>query len=531
MAKQFLIDKQAREKLALGVNKLANIVKTTLGPKGRNVVLDRKYAPPLITNDGVTIAKEITLEDSFENMGASLIKEVCIKTNDTAGDGTTTAIVLSQVLLNEGIKNFVAGANPIVMNKGINKAVDLCIKTLEQNSIKISTEKQIEQIATVSSGDEKIGKLISKAKQLVGDNGVITLGESKTDTTDLSVVDGLQFDNGYISPYLCTNPEKLTTEFDECFVLILEEKLTNIQQILPILEQLANTLNKLLVIATDFEEEFVSTIILNKMRNMLNCALVKAPFFGEKRSEFLQDLALICNTKVYSKTSGDNLQTLSLQDLGIAKNVVITKHNTTLVSKANNKQILSEKVNQIKDKILTATGDYEKEQLKIRLARLSGGVAMINVGASTEVELQEKKLRIEDALSATNAASQSGITLGGGCALLKCKKPLLKLIKTLSGDEKIGAQILLKVIQAPLIQIATNAAVSYEVILDKIYKSKNTNYGYDALNNTYCDMIKSGIIDPTLVTITALNNARSVVTTMLTTQVLVTDILDTKTNA
>ena len=523
MAKQILTSQDARLKLETGVNKVANLVKLTLGPKGRNVVLDRKFAPPLITNDGVTIAKEIELVDPYENMGASLIKEVCTKTNDIAGDGTTTAIVLSQCMLNYGLKNFVAGSNPIIMNKGIQKATKVCIDTLNENSICISTPEQIEQIATISSGDKNIGTLIKKAKNLVGDKGIITLGESKTDSTELVVVDGIQFDSGYVSPYLVTNQEKMQVEYDEAKILILEQKLSSIQEILPILEQIVNTSYKLVIIAQDFEDEVVSTIIVNKMRNMVNCALVKAPLFGEKRSEFLQDLSILCNTQVYSKNSNVNIQDLTLNDLGTAKNIVITKHNTTFVCKSCNKQLLKERIKHIENAIQYATLDYDKEQLKIRLARLSGGIAVINVGATTEIELQEKKLRIEDALSATNSACESGITLGGGCALLKCKDKLTNLISSLEGDEKVGASILLEVIKAPLLQIATNAGKNGEVVLNNIYNSKELNYGYDALNDRYCDMLKEGIIDPTLVTTTALKNACSVVTTMLTTEALVTD--------
>ena len=526
MQKQFLTNTQARQKLEQGVNKVADLVKIKLGPKGRNVVLDRKFATPLITNDGVTIAKEINLPDPFENMGASLIKEVCIKTNDIAGDGTTTAIVLSQCMLNEGLKNFVAGCNPIKLNIGLKKATELCIETLQKNSIKIDTNKQIEQIATVSSADPKIGMLIAKAKALVGEDGVITLQDSKTDTTDLSVVEGIQFENGYISPYLCTNQQKMQIEYDEALVLLTDQKISSIQQILPILEQLVGTTQKLIIIADDFDEEVVSTIIVNKMRNMLNCALIKAPLYGEKRRDFLQDMAILCNTKVYSNTTGDNLSDLTIEDLGNAKNIVITKHNTTLLCKCLNKQELDSRISLIKQSIQSAPSDYDKEQLKIRLARLTGGIGVISVGATTDVELQEKKLRIEDALSATNSACQQGITLGGGCALLKCNKPLQELINSLDGDEKVGAQILQKVICAPLLQIAKNAGVSGEVILQNINNSDNPNYGYNALDGSYCDMIEQGIIDPTLVTITALNNACSVVSTMLTTEALVTDLED-----
>ncbi len=530
MAKQILTNNQARQKLSQGVNQVADLVKITLGPKGRNVVLDKKFATPLITNDGVTIAKEIELSDPYENMGANLIKEVCIKTNDVAGDGTTTAIVLSQCMLNEGLKSFVAGYNPIGLNKGIKKAVKVCVDTLQKNSIKITTNKQIEQIATVSSGDETIGKLISKAKELVGKNGVITLQDSKTDTTDLSVVDGIRFENGYISPYLCTNQEKLQIEYDEAYLLIANQKLNNIQEILPLLEQLVGTGHKLLVIAEDFDDEFVATIIVNKMRNMLNCALVKAPWYGEKRTEFLQDLALLCGTKVYSKSTGDDISTLTLLELGLAKNIVITKNTTTLVCKNCDKKQLNEKIQSVTQSIDHATNDYDKQQLRLRLARLSGGIGVISVGASTEVELQEKKLRIEDALSATNSACQQGITIGGGCALLKCKQPLLDLIETLSGDEKVGASILLKVICAPLLQISHNAGVNGEVVLNTLSANNNPHYGYDAMNNCYCDLLEQGIIDPTLVTITALNNACSVVTTMLTTEGLVTDCVEQNKN-
>ena len=529
MSKKILEGIEARKALEQGVNTLANTVKITLGPKGRNVVLGKKYASPLITNDGVTIAKEIELDNPFENMGAELIKEVSVKTNDVAGDGTTTACVLAQAIIREGMKNFAAGANPIILKKGIFKAVEVVTEELKKISKPVSNSNDIKQVASISAGDEQIGELIASAMEKVGSDGVITVEESQTMKTELSVVEGMQFDRGYLSPYMCTNTEKMFAELDNPYILITDKKISNIQEILPILEEIVKQSAKLLIIADDVEGEALTTLILNKLRGTFNCVAVKAPSFGEKRKAMLEDIAILTGGSVVSEELGLDFKNITLDNLGRAKTVRVDKDNTTIVEGNGETEKIQARVISIKEQIKNQKSEYEIEKLNDRLARLAGGVAVIKVGAATEVEMKEKKLRIEDALAATKAASEEGIVAGGGVALLKTTPELKKLIETLSGDEKTGASIVLSAIEEPIRQIAKNSGVDGGVVVNKIYENLDKNaYGFDALNNTYCDMLECGIVDPTKVTRSALQNAASVSATMLTTEALVVEIEDKK---
>ena len=524
MYKETISGKNARILLENGVNKVANIVKTTLGPKGRNAVLERGFLQPLITNDGVTIAKEIDLEDKFENLGAKLIKEVCQTTNDCAGDGTTTAIVLAQKLLNESMKTLsTKNINPLWLISGIRKATDNCIETLKQNSKPVLTSKEIEQVATISSGDNEIGKLIAEAKSKVGSDGTITLQDGNTDKTFLTVHEGMQFDKGYVSPYMCNDISKMQVLYNDALLLVTDMKISNIQELLPILEQIVATNQNLVIICDDIEDEVLSALVINKMRGTFNCTVVKAPMFGDKKTAILEDIAVLCNTTMFSKTKGSVLKDIQLENLGKLKQVKITKDNTTIVPSLTNKDLLLKRMSAIKEQIELAETDFDKDQLKTRLSKLAGGVATIYVGATTEVEQKEKKLRIEDAINATNAATEMGIVAGGGIALLNCKKRLIKFSKTLNSEEKQGANIVLKTISEPLKQILNNAEIDFEETVSKIENKNNINFGYDAKNNRFCDMIKSGIIDPAKVTISALKNATSIVTTMLTTDTLVVE--------
>ena len=525
MAKQIKYGEDARKALEKGVNVLADTVKITLGPKGRNVVLDKKYGTPLITNDGVTIAKEIDLKDPFENMGAQLIKEVSVKTNDVAGDGTTTACVLAQAIIREGLKNFTAGANPIILKKGIQKAIETATAELKKISKEVSTSKEIAQVASISAGDEEIGTLIAKAMEKVGADGVISVEEAKTMKTELSVVEGMQFDRGYLSPYMSTNMEKMVAELENPYILITDKKISTIQDILPLLEQIVKVGGKLLIIADDIEGEALATLVLNKLRGTFICVAVKAPAFGDKRKALLEDIAIVAGGKVISEELGLDLKQTDLSMLGRARFVKVDKDNTTIVDGAGEKSDISDRVKSIRAQLETVTSDYDKEKLEERLAKLAGGVAVIKVGAATEVEMQEKKLRIEDALAATKAASQEGVVPGGGVALLKTSAKLNALVAKLSGDEKTGASIVLRAIEEPIRQIAKNSGVDGGVVVNKIYEHiDDANYGFDALNNKYVDMVENGIIDPTKVTRSALENAGSVASVLLTTECLVADI-------
>lgn len=529
MAKKILEGIEARKALESGVNKLANVVKITLGPKGRNVVLGKKFSSPLITNDGVTIAKEIELDNPFENMGAELIKEVSVKTNDVAGDGTTTACVLAQAMVREGMKNFAAGANPIILKKGIFKAVDTVVDELKKISKPVTNSNDIKQVASISAGDEEVGELIATAMEKVGSDGVITVEESQTMKTELSVVEGMQFDRGYLSPYMCTNTEKMTAELDNPYILITDKKISNIQELLPLLEEIVKTGAKLLIIADDVEGEALTTLILNKLRGTFNCVAVKAPSFGEKRKAMLEDIAILTGGTVISEELGFDFKNVGLDMLGKAKLVKVDKDNTTIVEGGGEQEKIKARVNSIRSQIKAQTSDYEIEKLNERLAKLAGGVAVIKVGSATEVEMKEKKLRIEDALSATKAASEEGVVPGGGVALLKTAPAVKALIDTLSGDEKTGASIVLNAIEEPIRQIAKNSGVDGGVVVNKIYENLDKPaYGFDALNNVYCDLIEKGIIDPTKVTRSALQNAASVSATMLTTEALVVEIEDNK---
>ena len=525
MAKQIKYGEDARKALEKGVNVLADTVKITLGPKGRNVVLDKKYGTPLITNDGVTIAKEIDLTDPFENMGAQLIKEVSVKTNDVAGDGTTTACVLAQAIIREGLKNFTAGANPIILKKGIQKAIETATAELKKISKEVSTSKEIAQVASISAGDDEIGSLIAKAMEKVGADGVISVEEAKTMKTELSVVEGMQFDRGYLSPYMSTNMEKMVAELENPYILITDKKISTIQDILPLLEQIVKVGGKLLIIADDIEGEALATLVLNKLRGTFICVAVKAPAFGDKRKALLEDIAIVTGGKVISEELGLDLKQADLSMLGRARFVKVDKDNTTVVDGAGEKNDIADRIKSIRAQLETVTSDYDKEKLEERLAKLAGGVAVIKVGAATEVEMQEKKLRIEDALAATKAASQEGVVPGGGVALLKTAGKLNALVAKLSGDEKTGASIVLRAIEEPIRQIAKNSGVDGGVVVNKIYEHiDDANYGFDALNNKYVDMVESGIIDPTKVTRSALENAGSVASVLLTTECLVADV-------
>ena len=524
MAKQIKYGAEARKALETGVNTLADTVKITLGPKGRNVVLGRKFGTPLITNDGVTIAKEIELEDACENLGAQIIREVSTKTNDVAGDGTTTAAVLAQAIINEGSKNVAAGANPIILKKGIAKAVDVCVDELKNISKPITDKHAIAQVASISAGDESVGELISQAMEKVGNDGVITIEESKTMKTELKVVEGMQFDRGYASAYMATDLDKMVAELDNPYILITDKKISSIQEILPVLEQIVKTGRKLLIIAEDVEGEALATLVLNKLRGAFTCVAVKAPGFGDRRKAMLEDIAILTGGTVISQELGYELKDATLDMLGSAKQVKVDKDNTTIVEGAGNSEAIAQRVNQIKNQLAETTSEYDKEKLQERLAKLAGGVAVIEVGAATEVEMKERKLRIEDALNATRAAVEEGIVPGGGVALLATYNAVEKFVKTLDGDEKTGAKIVLAALQAPIKQIAYNAGVDGSIIIYELLKKKNPNRGYDAHNNKFVDMIDAGIIDPTKVTRSALQNAASVASTMLTTESIVVDL-------
>ena len=524
MAKQIIYGEDARKAIEHGVNQLADTVKITLGPKGRNVVLDKKFGAPLITNDGVTIAKEIELEDPFENMGAQLIKEVSTKTNDVAGDGTTSATVLAQAMINEGLKNLAAGANPMVMRKGIQKATAAAVEAVKGISQPVSGSNDIARVGTISSGDEHIGNLIADAMEKVSQNGVITIEESKTAETYSDVVEGMQFDRGYLSPYMATDMDKMEAVIDDALILITDKKISNIQEILPLLEQIVKAGRKLLIIAEDVEGEALATIVLNKLRGTFTCVCVKAPGFGDRRKEMLQDIAILTGGTVVSSDLGMELKDADLSVLGQAHQVKVTKENTTIVDGAGSSADIRARTAQIEHQISVSTSEYDKEKLQERLAKLSGGVAVIKVGAATETEMKEKKLRIEDALNATRAAVAEGIVAGGGTAYVVASKAADKLVATLSGDEKTGAAIVARALKAPIMQIAANAGLEGAVILNNVYNSRKANYGFDAANDKYGDMIELGIVDPTKVCRSALENAASVASMVLTTESLVADI-------
>ena len=524
MAKQIIYGEDARKAIEHGVNQLADTVKITLGPKGRNVVLDKKFGAPLITNDGVTIAKEIELEDPFENMGAQLIKEVSTKTNDVAGDGTTSATVLAQAMINEGLKNLAAGANPMVMRKGIQKATAAAVEAVKGISQPVSGSNDIARVGTISSGDEHIGNLIADAMEKVSQNGVITIEESKTAETYSDVVEGMQFERGYLSPYMATDMDKMEAVIDDALILITDKKISNIQEILPLLEQIVKAGRKLLIIAEDVEGEALATIVLNKLRGTFTCVCVKAPGFGDRRKEMLQDIAILTGGTVVSSDLGMELKDADLSVLGQAHQVKVTKENTTIVDGAGSSEDIKARTAQIEHQISVSTSEYDKEKLQERLAKLSGGVAVIKVGAATETEMKEKKLRIEDALNATRAAVAEGIVAGGGTAYVVASKAADKLVATLSGDEKTGAAIVARALKAPIMQIAANAGLEGAVILNNVYNSRKANYGFDAANDKYGDMIELGIVDPTKVCRSALENAASVASMVLTTESLVADI-------
>ena len=524
MAKQIIYGEEARKAIERGVNQLADTVKITLGPKGRNVVLDKKFGSPLVTNDGVTIAKEIELEDAFENMGAQMIKEVSTKTNDVAGDGTTTATVLAQAMIAEGLKNLAAGANPMVMKKGIQKAASAAVGAMKEISVPVSGSKDIARVGTISSGDELIGSLISEAMEKVSQNGVITLEESKTAETYSDVVEGMQFDRGYLSPYMVTDPDKMEAVIDDALILITDKKIGNIQDVLPLLEQIVKAGRKLLIVAEDVEGEALATIVLNKLRGTFTCICVKAPGFGDRRKEMLQDIAILTGGQVISSDVGMELKDADINMLGQAHQVKVTKENTVIVDGAGDPAEIRARVAQIERQIETTTSDYDREKLQERLAKLSGGVAVIKVGAATETEMKEKKLRIEDALNATRAAVAEGIVPGGGTAYVIAAKAADKLTATLEGDEKTGAALVAKALKAPIMQIAANAGMEGAVILNNVYGSSEANYGYDASGDQYGDMMTLGIVDPTKVCRSALENAASVASMVLTTESLVADI-------
>ena len=526
MAKDIIYGEQARKSLQAGIDKLADTVKITMGPKGRNVVLDKKFGSPLITNDGVTIAKEIELEDSFENMGAQLVKEVATKTNDAAGDGTTTATLLAQALVREGMKNIAAGANPMVVKKGMAKAVDTAVETIVANSKTVAGSADIARVATVSSGDESVGDLIAEAMEKVTADGVITIEESKTAETYSEVVEGMQFDRGYIAPYMVTDTEKMEAVIDDAFILITDKKITNIQEILLLLEQIVQAGKKLVIIAEDVEGEALSTLIVNKLRGTFTCVAVKAPGFGDRRKEMLQDIAILTGGQVISEELGLDLKETTIEQLGRARQVVVQKENTIIVDGAGDSENIKARVGQIKAQIETTTSDFDREKLQERLAKLSGGVAVIKVGAATEIEMKEKKLRIEDALAATKAAVEEGIVAGGGTALVNTIPAVAELCDKLEGDEKTGAQIVLRALEEPVRQIAANAGLEGSVIIDKIVNSGKVGFGFDAYKEEYVDMIPAGIVDPTKVTRSALQNAASVAAMVLTTESLVADIKD-----
>ena len=524
MAKQLKYGEDARRALEAGINALANTVKITLGPKGRNVVLDKKYGAPLITNDGVTIAKEIELEDPFENMGAQLIKEVATKTNDVAGDGTTTATLLAQAIVREGLKNLAAGANPMVLKRGIEDATEAAVEGLKEVSRPISGKQAIAQVASISAGSEAIGQLISDAMEKVGKDGVITVEESKTMKTELTTVEGMQFDRGYASAYMVTDTDKMVAELDNPYILITDKKISNIQEVLPVLEQVVQAGRKLLIIAEDVEGEALATLVVNKLRGTFTCVAVKAPGFGDRRKEMLRDIAILTGGQVISEELGLELKEATLDMLGQAHQVKVDKENTTIIDGAGDKEEIKNRVGQIKAQIAETTSDYDREKLQERLAKLAGGVAVIQVGAATEIEMKERKMRIEDALAATRAAVEEGIVPGGGVALLNAISKVQSLVSKNAGDAKTGVQIVLRAMEEPMRQIALNAGIDGAVIIENIRRSRKTGYGYDALKGEYVDMIERGIIDPTKVTRSALQNASSVAAMVLTTESLVTDI-------
>ena len=523
MAKDILYGIEARNALVRGVDKLADTVKITLGPKGRNVVLGKKYGSPLITNDGVTIAKEIELENEAENMGAQLVKEVATKTNDAAGDGTTTATLLAQAFVREGMKNVTAGANPMVVRKGMKKAVDAAVEALVANSKKVNGSADIARVGTISAGDEMVGQLIADAMDKVSADGVITIEESKSADTYSEVVEGMQFDRGYLSPYMATDMDKMETVFDDALILITDKKITNIQEILPLLEQIVQAGRKLLIIAEDVEGEALTTLVLNKLRGVFNCVAVKAPGFGDRRKEMLQDIAILTGGQVVSSEIGIELKDASIDMLGHARQIKVNKEHTIIVGGAGNPADIKMRVAQIRNAIVETTSEFDREKLQERLAKLAGGVAVIKVGAATEAEMKEKKLRIEDALNATKAAVEEGIVAGGGTAYLNVIPEVAKLVDAVDGDEKTGVKIVLKALEEPVRQIAANAGFDGGVIVDKIMSSGKTGYGFDAYNEVYCDMMASGIVDPTKVTRSALQNAASIASVILTTESVVAD--------
>ena len=523
MAKEIKYGAEARKALEAGVNQLADTVRVTLGPKGRNVVLAKSYGSPLITNDGVTIAKDIELEDAFENMGAQIVKEVATKTNDVAGDGTTTATVLAQAMINEGMKNLAAGANPIVLRKGMKKACDKAVEAILDMSETISGKDQIARVASISAGDDEVGQMVADAMEKVSKDGVITIEESKSMKTELDLVEGMQFDRGYISAYMATDMEKMVAELDNPYILITDKKISNIQEILPLLEQIVQSGSKLLIIAEDIEGEALTTLIVNKLRGTFQVVAVKAPGYGDRRKEMLQDIAILTGGKVISEELGYELKDATLDDLGRAKSAKITKENTVIVDGMGAKEDIAGRVNVIKAQLEETTSEFDKEKLQERLAKLAGGVAVIRVGAATETEMKEAKLRMEDALNATRAAVEEGIISGGGSAYIHAAKKVAELVKDLEGDEKTGAKVVLKAMEAPLFHIAANAGLEGSVIINKI-KEAEVGVGFDAYNETYVNMIEAGIIDPVKVTRSALQNATSVASTMLTTESVVADI-------
>ena len=523
MSKEILYGEDARRALERGINQLANTVKVTMGPKGRNVVLDRKYGTPQITNDGVTIAREVELDDIFENQGAQLVKEVATKTNDVAGDGTTTATLLAQAFVREGMKNVAAGANPIVVKKGIQKAVDTAIEAIRLNSQAVSGTEDIARVASVSSGDESIGKLIAEAMEKVTADGVITVEESKTAETYSEVVEGMQFDRGYITPYMATDTEKMEAVLDDAYLLITDKKISNIQELLPLLEQVVQAGRKLLIIAEDVEGEALSTLILNKLRGTFSCVAVKAPGFGDRRKEMLKDIATLTGGEVISSELGLDLKDTTLDQLGHATTVRVTKENTIIVGGLGDAEAIKARVDMIRNELENTTSDFDREKLQERLAKLAGGVAIIKVGAATETEMKEKKLRIEDALNATRAAVEEGIVAGGGTAYVNAIPAVAKLVTKVEGDEKTGVRIVMKTLEEPMKQIAVNAGVDGSVVIEKVKNAKRVGYGFDAYNEVYCDMIKAGIVDPTKVNRSALQNAASVAALVLTTEAVVAE--------
>ena len=523
MAKEIKYGADARKALEAGVNQLADTVSVTLGPKGRNVVLDKAYGAPLITNDGVTIAKEIELEDGFENMGAQLVMEVATKTNDVAGDGTTTATVLAQAMIAEGMKNLAAGANPIILRKGMKQATDCAVEAIKKMSAKVKGKEQIARVAAISAGDDQVGEMVADAMEKVSKNGVITIEESKTMQTEIDLVDGMQFDRGYISAYMCTDMEKMEATLDDPYVLITDKKISNIQDLLPLLEQIVQSGARLLIIAEDIEGEALTTLIVNKLRGTFNVVAVKAPGYGDRRKEMLQDIAILTGGTVISEELGYELKDATMDMLGRAKSVKVQKENTVIVDGLGKKADINARISQIKAQLEKTTSDFDKEKLQERLAKLAGGVAVIRVGAATETEMKESKLRMEDALNATRAAVEEGIIAGGGSAYVHATKEVEKLVKKLEGDEKTGANVVLKALEAPLFFIADNAGLEGAVIINKVRESK-VGMGFDALKGEYVDMVKTGILDPVKVTRTALQNATSVSSTVLTTESVVADI-------